>query len=50
MLTDGADQFESLHLRGLIKLQQQDYEAARASLGRPAGSASVKAWANLGLA
>ena len=52
MLTAGSDQFEALHRLGLIKLQQQDYEAGvnlvRAALR--ANPSSVEAWANLGLA
>jgi len=52
MLTDGADQFDALHLRGLIKLQQRDFEAGVNLIAAAvrANPGSVEAWANLGLA
>jgi tetratricopeptide (TPR) repeat protein len=52
MLTGGPNQFDALHSRGLIELQQQNYEAG-ANLITAAlrlNPSSVEAWANLGVA
>jgi len=52
ILTDGAAQFDALHLLGLSKLQQQDYDAGvnLITAALQVKPDAVEAWANLGLA